>query len=1098
MSEAENLLNDLTETEVDHKHIVPDSDTYFRIDPNTRQIENTSYNKTVLMCGDHNSERFTFELPRYVDGHDMSLCNRVIVHFDNVGASIENAHHDVAYMDDLRVNPDNPDTVISSWLIRREATQIVGILSFAIQYLCVEGDDITYEWKTDSYDEIEIRQSKNNGEAATIQYHNVLEQWRSQLFGAGDSVMSNINTEGTAQVNAVKNESATQQAAIELKAAETLATIPADYTEVYNMATEAIRTKADGIVCGAEGSVIAINDASDDYIRGLNVYGKSTQFTTTGAQLAYIPDVESYENNGVVWSSNGGIITAKGNAPIHSYTPSNIHADLKGLVGTFYLSGNGKYIKVAVQYTRDGVTNYVNSPQEFTLDGTETRVELYCQITTYNTDIDDTAYPMVNVGNTALPYEPYTGGMPAPNPEYPQEIVSAAKPTVNVCGKNLLETSGVTETINGVTFTANKDGSILVSGTATANAYYVVKRNIPLVPGERYTLTGCPSDGSQVTYLLYHRNNVTGIDYYDTGSGCTFLATSDKGNIVIAVYKGATVNSEVFYPMVRHASISDATFEPYKPAQTITLPHTLHGLPVTESGNYTDENGQQWICDEVDLERGVYVKRLYNDHPDFSSATVTGTSSGYTEGRVYAHTRFIKNGLSDQFIYSQGGSAKERFAVLDDGAMYFTIKGEYTVDEWCAKMNSISPHVLVQLATPIETPLTAEEITAYRALKTNYPNTTILNDSGAWMTAKYNADTLIFLRDNQPKPTDEQVQTAVNAYVEANAFNVDADGNATFAGNVTASTFEWYGNSSTEPLAYVEAFGDDSNPELWFMGNSDQAVSLKNVENLDVAGELRVKDCLMLGNFPDPNHPNEAWYADRVYLEADGTRARPILRVTNTYDDSLVDINVGDIYSGNIELSNGLDGCGIKLEAGYTNGTTGSPILYMLETENDGFVDLKVENIDVRGGVSTSILHLIDPSTDMGVNLEGYSAPGGGYKLDFFGSGADESVDLGNIRDINMEGGINAQGHITGSYITIVDPNLQTGVYISGDYYNGNPYLEFFGSECDEYVDLRNVQNLYAHRDVYAQALVLTSPNGSKFRITVDDNGELSTAPVTE
>ena len=55
MSQAEALLNSLSETVVEHKHVVPDSDTYFLIDPYSRQIENTNYQKTVLMRGDHNS-----------------------------------------------------------------------------------------------------------------------------------------------------------------------------------------------------------------------------------------------------------------------------------------------------------------------------------------------------------------------------------------------------------------------------------------------------------------------------------------------------------------------------------------------------------------------------------------------------------------------------------------------------------------------------------------------------------------------------------------------------------------------------------------------------------------------------------------------------------------------------------------------------------------------------------------------------------------------------------------------------------------------------------------------------------------------------------
>ena len=47
------------------------------------------------------------------------------------------------------------------------------------------------------------------------------------------------------------------------------------------------------------------------------------------------------------------------------------------------------------------------------------------------------------------------------------------------------------------------------------------------------------------------------------------------------------------------------TYSPYR-EQLLTLPtpNGLPGIPVTSGGNYTDPQGQQWICDEVDLERG--------------------------------------------------------------------------------------------------------------------------------------------------------------------------------------------------------------------------------------------------------------------------------------------------------------------------------------------------------------------------------------------------------------------------------------------------------------------------------------------------------------
>lgn len=61
--------------------------------------------------------------------------------------------------------------------------------------------------------------------------------------------------------------------------------------------------------------------------------------------------------------------------------------------------------------------------------------------------------------------------------------------------------------------------------------------------------------------------------------------------------------------------------------QTLTLPTPtgLPGIPVATSGNYTDPQGQNWVCDEVDLERGVKVQRV--NALDLSTCTITGITN---------------------------------------------------------------------------------------------------------------------------------------------------------------------------------------------------------------------------------------------------------------------------------------------------------------------------------------------------------------------------------------------------------------------------------------------------------------------------------------
>lgn len=184
MSQAEELLNSLSESLPEHIHDVIDSDTYFVIDPISRQITNMTSNKNSIMQYDHNSERFTFEVPRYIEGHDMSLCNIVKVHYNNIDGKTGQENANVHDIYDIQVDPNNDRKVICTWLIARQSTQLAGSLSFLVQYICTddEGNEI-YEWHSDIYYDIKVKEGRNNGEASIIPYSDILEQWRNRLFG---------------------------------------------------------------------------------------------------------------------------------------------------------------------------------------------------------------------------------------------------------------------------------------------------------------------------------------------------------------------------------------------------------------------------------------------------------------------------------------------------------------------------------------------------------------------------------------------------------------------------------------------------------------------------------------------------------------------------------------------------------------------------------------------------------------------------------------------------------------------------------------------------------------------------------------------------
>lgn len=166
-----------------HKHSVYDTDNHFMIDGVTRAVRNASQTKTMVVQGDHNSERFTFEIPRYVDAHDMSVCNVVQVHYTNTDSKDSTKFNDGVYsVDDLQVSPDDEDVVICSWLISGNATKYVGKLEFGIRFSCVSDDGkLDYVWNTAKHTNVYVTEGIYNGDVIAEEYVDILAQHEARI-----------------------------------------------------------------------------------------------------------------------------------------------------------------------------------------------------------------------------------------------------------------------------------------------------------------------------------------------------------------------------------------------------------------------------------------------------------------------------------------------------------------------------------------------------------------------------------------------------------------------------------------------------------------------------------------------------------------------------------------------------------------------------------------------------------------------------------------------------------------------------------------------------------------------------------------------------
>lgn len=209
----------------------------------------------------------------------------------------------------------------------------------------------------------------------------------------------------------------------------------------------------------------------------------------------------------------------------------------------------------------------------------------------------------------------------------------------------------------------------------------------------------------------------------------------------------------------------DYKYEPYHDSQSLTI-STQNGLPgvkVDSDGNYTDNNGQQWICDEIDLERGKYVQRVGKyvfDGTETASndwlptIIVTMRSEGITgkTGTGKLMTNYVELVFSNQ-TGRWFGFGTTKWKVNNAEELKAFLKSKY--DE--------GKPVEVQyiLASPIERDLTPEEIAAYKALHTNYPTTVISNDESAYTEVSYVADTKNYI----DKKFKELSQAIVNTQI---------------------------------------------------------------------------------------------------------------------------------------------------------------------------------------------------------------------------------------------------------------------------------------------------------------------------------------------
>lgn len=517
--------------------------------------------------------------------------------------------------------------------------------------------------------------------------------------------------------------------------------------------------KAPAIVEKASGEMLNVTDSSDLGLKGLKVFGKGEQAKTTGAQL-FQPKKENLTTNdgltGVI--NSDGSVTVTG-TPTKRYAQAYFENVSSFPEGKYFISGGSHEVSTLtfqVDITRqDDTIEYLrNTAIEFKADDKLRRVMIKydspdLQKTNY------TIYPMLNVGETQAPYEPYAGNQPSPNPDYPQEIKipgSDGSLEVRVFGAQLIAKTYASATINGITYTVNDDGSVTANGKATSNSFFLLSM---LPKANDVFLSGGKSESISIVYT-----NMVNKGYKDVGNGIYIPNQFDyekypNSRIQIQITEGTTVTNEIIRPMLNAGS----TALPWEPCKlqplTLSTPNGLPGIPVDSGGNYTDEKGQQWICDEADFERGKYIQRVIKkENPVFAKNgdyAVEGSELYFCSIPEISETKEMAlpgTGISTYMQYTNTVlNRNETGFYISYGGIWARIKDVGDLDAFNAKLQDAVFYFTYKGIPETETDLLEKQLKAYRALHTNYPTTNVSTDSTpqAGLEMEYVADTKSYI-----------------------------------------------------------------------------------------------------------------------------------------------------------------------------------------------------------------------------------------------------------------------------------------------------------------------------------------------------------------
>lgn len=600
----------------------------------------------VSVQGEAYSQYISFMIDRYYDGIDL-IGMSIWIHYElKDGSGSEDSPVNVMY---------NDSAIRFGWVIPEKATQQSGDIKIGVWVNGTAPNTKAYILKTEEKI-YTIHPGLIPGSGITQPDQNWFENFVVQMDNkvstaqgyADDAQASRTDAAGSATA-AAQSATASAQALQDNKA----------YVG-YNKRETDLKY-ANALVGSASGmGGVTVGDAWEAPIPGMDISGKSEQFSTTGAQLLDLSAINKSAAGAVVNYADGGYSISGIGALTASFTVS-CDLDIKKILkpGNLILKSELTVPKLYIRVW-NGSTVLMefqgNSTRQITqeiIDNENIRFECFLYSNAGNTITPGTYYPMLYQDGDGT-WEPYTGGKPSPSPEYPQPIKGTG--TVS-SGAQILDLVDKTVKVYGITMTL-KDGVSSLKGTATGSATlwylgsYLSSVVLFVLPPGTYTVTDCRiwwSDGTtnvskQGTFTIAEPFEVTGIS----------TATYSTGSVV----------DETLRPML-NTGAAPKPWEPYtggKPSPSSEYPQQLD---VTVTGaNLVDANNLKTI--------NMYGVTINNNGD--GSFTVKGTATGYV-------TSIYNLSLCPGMYTVSGGKNNTQFfiRISKDGQTYSTYKNSFEI-----------------------------------------------------------------------------------------------------------------------------------------------------------------------------------------------------------------------------------------------------------------------------------------------------------------------------------------------------------------------------------------------------------------------------------